>query len=332
MGCQDTSMDRVAAVVVTYNRKALLVECLRALSAQTRRLDRIHVVDNASTDGTRDTLADEGLLDHPGVVYHRLEHNGGSSGGFAHGVEVARADGCDWIWIMDDDAEPRPDCLERLLASPLAGDPATAVLAPTVAWPDGAPQLGHRGQFDGRPRGLLAPDYDPAGPPVRIGYVTFVGPLVRTRAARAIDPPFAPFFIYSDDFEYSLRLREQGAMWLLPAAVILHKEARNPPVTRRGAFFNRVLGWQLSATTYEAAWRNLFAIRNYVWLRTRHEHMGRAGFALVVAQFVLKAFMYDERPVRRVPWLIRYALHGRRGTFRNFAPEEWARKAAAGRV
>jgi GT2 family glycosyltransferase len=323
---------RVAAVVVTYNRKTLLVECLRALLQQTVPVTVIHVVDNASTDGTRELLEEAGLLGAPGVQLHRLEVNSGSSGGFARGVEIARATDCDWIWVMDDDAEPRPDCLERLLAAPAAADAATSALAPTVAWPDGAPQLGHRGRWRGRPLGLGPEDYRADGPPVELGYVTFVGPLLRAAAARAIDPPFAPFFLYSDDFEYSLRLRRTGALWLVPGAVIVHKEARNPPLTRRGTFFNRVLGWQLSATTYEAAWRNLFALRNYIWLRTRHEGMGRAQFAWVLAQFVLKALMYDERPLRRVPWLIRYGLLGRRGVFRNFRPEDWARAAREGRV
>jgi len=162
---------------------------------------------------------------------------------------------------------------------------------------------------------------------VRLDYVTFVGPLVRRRAARATEPPFAPFFIYSDDFEYSLRLREQGAMWLVPAAVVNHKEARDQPMTRRAELFNRLLGWQLTSTTWEAAWRNLFAVRNYVWLRTRHERMGGGEFAFVVVQFLVKAFMYDERPLRRVPWLIRYALDGRRGVFRNMTPASWSRYA-----
>jgi GT2 family glycosyltransferase len=319
---------RVAAVVVTYNRKALLVECLRALLAQTRPVERIHVVDNASTDGTRELLAAEGLLER--VEYDRLEINGGSSGGFAHGVAVAREGDADWLWVMDDDAEPERDCLERLLASPPAADADTAVLAPTVAWPGGDPQLGHRGTWNGRPHGLVAEDYRRDGEPVRLGYVTFVGPLVRARAARATEPPFAPFFIYSDDFEYSLRLRRQGAMWLVPSAVVIHKEGRNQPMTRRAAFFNRLLGWQLTATTWEHAWRNLFALRNYVWMRTRHEGLGRLGFAALVAQFVVKAFMYDERPLRRVPWLIRYALDGRRGVFRNVTPDSWARYARRG--
>ena len=45
---------RVTAVVVTYNRKELLVECLEALARQTHPLDRVILVDNASTDDTRE--------------------------------------------------------------------------------------------------------------------------------------------------------------------------------------------------------------------------------------------------------------------------------------
>ncbi len=44
----------VTAVVVTYNRAALLAECLDAIAAQTHRPSRVVVVDNASTDDTAD--------------------------------------------------------------------------------------------------------------------------------------------------------------------------------------------------------------------------------------------------------------------------------------
>ena len=47
---------RVAAVVVTYNRVALLQQCLRALEEQSMPLTAIWVIDNASTDGTADTV------------------------------------------------------------------------------------------------------------------------------------------------------------------------------------------------------------------------------------------------------------------------------------
>ena len=48
--------DRICAVVVTYNRKELLMECLDALKNQTRPLDGIYIIDNASTDNTPNLL------------------------------------------------------------------------------------------------------------------------------------------------------------------------------------------------------------------------------------------------------------------------------------
>ena len=47
---------KVSAVVVTFNRKELLIECLEALRRQTRPLDALYIIDNASTDGTEELL------------------------------------------------------------------------------------------------------------------------------------------------------------------------------------------------------------------------------------------------------------------------------------
>ena len=44
-------MKRTAAVIVTYNRKAMLQRCLRALCTQTAGVPELWVIDNASTDG-----------------------------------------------------------------------------------------------------------------------------------------------------------------------------------------------------------------------------------------------------------------------------------------
>ncbi len=47
---------RVTAVVVTWNRRDLLLESLAALMAQDRPADAVIVVDNASTDGAADAV------------------------------------------------------------------------------------------------------------------------------------------------------------------------------------------------------------------------------------------------------------------------------------
>ena len=76
------------AVVVTYNRRHLLVRCIEALLGQTVPPRELIVIDNASSDGSRELVAERGLLER--VRWERLEAYAGSSGGFAAGVEAAR--------------------------------------------------------------------------------------------------------------------------------------------------------------------------------------------------------------------------------------------------
>jgi GT2 family glycosyltransferase len=106
----------VAAVIVTYNRKQLLCECLDALLAQTLPLSRIVLVDNASTDGTADLLAQKGYLENGIFDYIRLPVNSGGAGGFHEGVKRAYEAGFEWLWIMDDDVEPMTNALAKMLS------------------------------------------------------------------------------------------------------------------------------------------------------------------------------------------------------------------------
>jgi GT2 family glycosyltransferase len=106
----------VAAVIVTYNRKQLLCECIDALLAQSPSLARIVLIDNASTDGTADLLAEKGYLENGVLDYVRLPINSGGAGGFHEGVKRAYEAGFEWLWIMDDDVEPLPNALMKMLS------------------------------------------------------------------------------------------------------------------------------------------------------------------------------------------------------------------------
>jgi rhamnopyranosyl-N-acetylglucosaminyl-diphospho-decaprenol beta-1,3/1,4-galactofuranosyltransferase len=312
----------VCAVVLTFNRRALLIECLRALLAQTHPVDRIVLVDNASTDGTPEALRAAGLLER--VDYRPLERNLGSSGGFHAGIGAALEERWDWIWVMDDDAEPHPDALERLLASPAARDASTAVLATAVVDPDGEIEARvQRGFFHGRMRPLPREAYVPGTTP-EVDYVSFVGMLVRGECARATDPPKADFFIWGDDLEYCLRLRRCGAIRVVPEAVVVHKEVGQVHTNRRARFWNRVLGQQIVPFPLEAFWKQLLGLRNYVWIKKVYEGQGALSAAGTIAQFMAKSLMYEERPLRRLPWILRFGLDGRRGRFANLDPGEWA--------
>ncbi|MDW8464034.1 MAG: glycosyltransferase [Geminocystis sp.] len=131
--------ETVCAVVVTYNRKKLLLECLEAIRRQTRPVQGIYIIDNASTDGTPEFLKENGyinelppenlaepwekeftienLVDGQEIKIHyvRMHENTGGAGGFHEGVKRAYEKGYDWFWLMDDDGFPTRDCLEKLL-------------------------------------------------------------------------------------------------------------------------------------------------------------------------------------------------------------------------
>ncbi len=105
--------DRVFAVVVTYDRKDMLRECLAALRSQHFQLAGIVVVNNASSDGTREMLESE-YADQ--VTRIHMRHNVGGAGGFYQGMKWAHEHGADWLWLMDDDGIPDDDALCCLMA------------------------------------------------------------------------------------------------------------------------------------------------------------------------------------------------------------------------
>lgn len=316
----------VCAFVLTRDRKELLVEGVRALLAQTRPVDTIVVFDNASGDGTYDRLADEGLLEDSRIHYHRSEINLGSAGGYARGLEFALAEGPDWIWTMDDDAEPAPDALERLLASPWAADNRTIALAGTVVRPDGTIETLHRCRLR-RFSVPIAPSEYPASPVVDL--CSFVGMLVRASAVRAAGLPRPEFFIAYDDAEWSLRLREHGAIRLIAASTMTHKiQMGGRSATRRSRLWNRLLGADYASASWSSYWKTLYGVRNFMAIKHRRGDLPLSAFAGLAAVYAVKAALYDERPWRAVPWVLRMAWRGRRGDFSGPTPAEWTAIAA----
>src|ERR1039458_3362182 len=108
---RDKTTETLCACVVIFNRVSLLRECLYSLRRQSRMLDCIVVVDNASTDNTEEVLARE----FAEVQVVRLLDNVGGAGGFRAGMEWAYSHGFRWFWVMDDDIELQPDALEVML-------------------------------------------------------------------------------------------------------------------------------------------------------------------------------------------------------------------------
>lgn len=220
----------VAALVVTYNRKALLVECLASLMNQEHPPTSVVVIDNASTDGTDTLFSDEGEYSEvPTLRYYRMKENLGGAGGFKEGIRRCMEAGCDWIWLMDDDCITKPDTLSELLASvPIAekygGEPS--FLASSVLGPAGEPM--NVPIVDVRPTKNGYADWYFALEDglVEIESATFVSLLINARAVGKLGLPIANFFIWGDDTEYTTRLTHNyGPAYLVGKSAVLHKRA-----------------------------------------------------------------------------------------------------------
>jgi rhamnopyranosyl-N-acetylglucosaminyl-diphospho-decaprenol beta-1,3/1,4-galactofuranosyltransferase len=208
----------IAAVIVTYNRLALLKGCIAAVRAQSRPAQEIIVVDNGCTDGSSEWLAEQSDLT---II---RQENQGSSGGQLSGINAACAAGYDWIWCMDDDTEPTPTALERLLAAPASGDPGTGFLGSLVTWTDGT------AHFMNSPDPMdqyswyhtVLQDHC-----VRIGYCSFVSLLVRREAVERVGLPMRDFFIWFDDVEFTHRIGAFYRGYLVLDSVVLHRTRTN---------------------------------------------------------------------------------------------------------
>ncbi|GBF06214.1 glycosyltransferase [Deinococcus aerius] len=205
----------VAAVVVTYNRKELLVKCLDSLLRQTEPLARIYVIDNASTDGTSEVIPA-----HERVTYLRLEQNLGGAYGFAYGVRRALEGNYRYVWVMDDDCFAEDDALEQLLR----WDGAAEALCGAVLARDGSFDLHQRRNFDPvRLRETPVSSETYARPCAPIDLFSFVGTLIRMDAVRRVGLPVDNFFFMGDDSEYALRLGAHGLrICLVPASRMWH--------------------------------------------------------------------------------------------------------------
>lgn len=101
---------KVLALVVTYNRLELLKECLTSIKKQTYKNFDILVVNNGSTDGTKDYL--DSLT---GVAVINQENLGGAGGFYAGMKYMFERKEYDALWMMDDDGLTEQHQLEYLV-------------------------------------------------------------------------------------------------------------------------------------------------------------------------------------------------------------------------
>lgn len=219
-------MDRIVALVVTYNRIELLRESIDALLAQTFPCD-ILIVDNASTDGTKEMVMSY-VNSFAAVSYVNTGSNLGGAGGFSFGIKECVERSYDYIWLMDDDTIPYPTALEKLIAAKEDLQGNFGFLSSLVVWTDGS--------MCEMNMPLVAEDWWSHAALIQQGRLaikkaSFVSFFVSVETVKKVGLPIKEFFIWFDDSEYSRRIVESGSVgYLIGDSKVLHKMGSNSKV------------------------------------------------------------------------------------------------------
>lgn len=263
-------MVKVAAVVVTFNRLEKLRNVIASLEAQSLPPAWLVIVDNASTDGTDAYLAD--LQSSIPLHVVSMAENAGGAGGFARGMSEGYVLGADHVWIMDDDCYPESDALERLVAG---FDGAVAELGPEVPFACSVVKFTD-GSICEMNNPVTTWDWGrllvKGQKNVMVTACSFVSVLVPRWAIAEHGLPYAEYFIWFDDREYTLRLTRR-----CPGVQVLDSEVVHDMGDNKGVNFSMV--------NADNAWKFAHGVRNESSWLLHHNGVIRwieFGFRLLV--------------------------------------------------
>ncbi len=220
----------ICAVIVTFNRLELLKECLQTYLKQNRIPDNLIIVNNASTDGTKEYLTnwEKQYADVTSITVIHSEINTGGSGGFYMGTAKALELNADWVWVSDDDAMLENDIFEKMEKFINNSNENISAVC-TAVINNGEIDLDHRHRkinqfirykFKGIPIQEYKKDY------FEIDAFSYVGTMMNAEKLRKVGLVNKGFFLWHDDKEHSLRLLKEGKIICLPALKIHHDVER----------------------------------------------------------------------------------------------------------
>lgn len=266
---------RVLAHIHTFNDADIIDQTIDAVRRQTRPVDAILIVDNASTDGTLDRPA----VKHAKVLRHPT--NLGTSGAILTGMRFALEHDYDWIWVFDADSIPDPDALERLLDLytdlPQSLRDETACLACLPFH-----------QFDGQPlhgsiltsSGRIVVNPAPKERYYTIHVTIWTGSLYRMAAVRKSGFPNPDYVLDMGEYEYGHRMTKAGYKAFMHQDAVIKHQIRGTRSLRRVVL---KLG-PLALTFYEdTPIRCYYLCRNMLYFTLYDCREGRTGLLGSVA-------------------------------------------------
>lgn len=230
----------VEAVVLNWHDAPRTNDCCEALS-HCHQIHTITVVDNESSgESIEPRLGPPVRLQ---VV--RLGENRGFAGGINKGLLRIDEQATRYVLVINNDAQIRPSALE-LLIQRMDADPHLGACSPRIEFPDGQLQTlgGKINRVTGRVTQLPRSVFGCTPWPHRVDYLSWACVLIRREALTSVGLLDERFFLYWEDVDFSLRLRECGWTIDVESAALAYHEL-SASATRAGLRLVSYYAWGL---------------------------------------------------------------------------------------
>lgn len=219
----------VGAIVVNWNGRRHLVECLASLEKSDYAPSRlpVTVVDNASTDGSQKVVRER----FPRVTLLENPRNLGYVEAVNRGVERALRQGADFLWIFNNDVVVYPATLKHLLRA-FAGDRRIGVTGPVIRAYEDASRVEHAGYKIDLWTGCLrklrygVDIFRDGADQADVDSILGCSNLIRAETWRAIGPFDPVYGLYFEETDFNTRARRKGwRVVLVRDAAVRHRHA-----------------------------------------------------------------------------------------------------------
>ncbi len=214
---------KLGVLTVTFNRVDDLRKLLDIYDGDGA-IDQLVIVNNNSNDGTKEFLDSLNLNINSVKIFH-LEENTGGSGGFHYGLNYMKDLDLDWLYLSDDDAFPESTLFATFKRRVLGvGNAHISAICSSVI---------NNGKYDLTHRKYLSikcltikflptklEDYE--NKEFEIDLFSYVGTFINNEMLTANNLPEKDYFIFYDDTEHALQLRELGKILCWPELKVVH--------------------------------------------------------------------------------------------------------------
>lgn len=262
----------ITSVIVTYNRKDMLIKLLEIYEGLATNLDNVIVVNNCSNDGTYELLKkweDEKSTLSKYII--NMSENLGGSGGFYEGIKKALEIDSDWIYVSDDDAFPKNNVFE-VFNDYIENNDTTSIAAicgmelSYGSIPLKSRRRINKGMFRIKEVVVEEKEYNDI---FDLDCFTYVGTMMNSIHLKKCGITEKDYFIYYDDTEHSLRLSKSGKIICLPEAQIIHNQI---------------------STSLKATWKDYYLCRNKILMIRKHFNR-----YYVVGEYIYQKFRVINR-------------------------------------